>query len=148
MVRAVDANVVFHGRGELGQDELVTVPEVMDEIRSSMGKFKADSLNLRSVQPSGESVEKVERKSREINSPTSEADERLVALAMDRGIKLMSDDRALQNLALHLDVEFEGFLDNAVEEKREWKMVCENCGREVDSPPCSCGSSSLRRKPR
>lgn len=147
MSRIVDANVVLHGRGELKGD-LVTVPEVYSEIKSQMGQFKLQNMKISQSQPSEESLRKVKQLSDDINSPTSETDENIVALGLDTGHSIVSDDRALQNLALHLETNFEGFLDDPVEEEREWKRVCENCGNEVESPPCSCGSNSIRRKPR
>lgn len=147
MAYIIDANVILHGRGEIN-GELITVPQVYGEVKSQMGQFKLQNMELSQREPASKQIEEVKKLSKEINSPTSDTDEKLVALALDLGECLMTDDRALQNLALHLDAVFEGFLDDPVREKREWKMVCQNCGREVEGDKCECGSSSILRKPR
>lgn len=147
MAYIIDANIILHGRGEI-DGELITVPEVYGEVKSQMGRFKIQNMGLSQQEPSGERIEEVKQKSGEINSPTSDTDEKLVALALEIDECLMTDDRALQNLALHLDADFEGFLDDPVRERREWKMICQNCGREVQGDKCECGSSSILRKPR
>jgi UPF0271 protein len=143
----VDANVLIHSRAQFPFKEALIPPSVEKEIKSQMAEFKAQKLELEVFQPSEESLEKVREKSGEINSPTSEQDEEALALAIDRDLPLMTDDKALQNLALHLEANFQGFNTEEVSEKRKWKMVCENCGTRVSSSPCPrCGSRSLRRK--
>ena len=143
----VDANVLIHSRAQFPFQKAVMPPTVHEEIESEMSRFKMEKLDLDVIQPSESSIEKVEEKSEEICSPTSSQDESALALALDKQIPLFTDDKALQNLALHLGHSFEGFNTEEVSEKRSWKMVCDNCGREVSSLPCShCGSSSLSRK--
>lgn len=148
MSRAVlDANVFIRGKASLGFDELYTVPEVADELESSGSKmnFKVKDVEIRS--PSKESLERVESKSSKVGAATSEADEMLLALAMDLDAVLVTDDMDLQNLALHLDADFESYMGDEVDRKLSWKRVCENCGAETDSGSCPrCGSTRFRRK--
>jgi rRNA maturation endonuclease Nob1 len=143
----VDANVLIHSRAQFPFKEALIPPSVEKEIKSQMAEFKAQKLELEVFQPSETVLEKVVEKSGKINSPTSEQDEEALALALERDIPLVTDDKALQNLSLHLDADFQGFNTEEVSEKRRWKTVCENCGKEVSSPPCPrCGDRSLRRK--
>lgn len=143
----IDANVLMHGRRNYDFRKAYTVPEVMDELESDESKLKADTLDLDVRQPSEDSMEDVEEKADEIFAKVSEADKSLVALALDLDEKLITDDKDLQNLASHLDVDFEAFMGDEIEEKLEWKKVCSNCGEEVSSPPCPrCGSDQVRRK--
>ncbi|MFB6144998.1 MAG: NOB1 family endonuclease [Candidatus Nanohaloarchaea archaeon] len=147
MGAVVDANVFLHGRGRYRFDKAFTVPEVVEEVRSGKGRNNLRNLDYSTGKPSQSSLEEVRKKSDEINSPTSDVDEKLLALARDIQGTLVTDDKALQNLAIHLDIDFEGYLEDRVEEKFEWEMICENCGRNVSGERCSsCGSTLLRRR--
>lgn len=143
----IDANVLMHGRRNYSFNKAYTVPQVMDELKSSDSQLKAETLDLEVREPSNESLEKVEDKAEEIYAKVSEADRALAALALDKNEKLISDDKDLQNLASHLGIEFEAFMGDEIEEELEWRKVCGNCGKEVSSPPCPrCGSDQVQRK--
>ncbi|MFB6174465.1 MAG: hypothetical protein ABEJ87_00635 [Candidatus Nanohalobium sp.] len=143
----IDANVLMHGRRNYSFDKALTVPEVMDELESQDSKLKADTLDLEVRRPSDRSLEKVKSKVDEIFAKVSGADKALLALALDTHEKLITDDKDLQNLASHLDVEFEAFMGDEIEEELEWVKTCGNCGKEISSPPCPrCGSRQVRRR--
>jgi UPF0271 protein len=143
----VDANVVIHSRAQFPFETVVVPSSVRGEILSEMSKLKMEKLDVKVVEPSDSVLEKVESKSVEINSPTSDQDEEALALSLDKNLVLVTDDKALQNLALHLDADFNSFNTEKVSEKREWVQVCDNCGAEVSSLPCSrCGSQKGLRK--
>ncbi len=146
MDTVIDSNVLIHGKGSV-PGSLYTVPSVIEELESSGSRLKFDSMDIEVMKPSDDSVEAVRKKAKEINAPTSNVDEKLVALTMDLDGELLTDDRAAQNLALHLDLDFSGYLDPPVENKRCWKKVCGNCGAEVTEECSFCGSSSIRLKP-
>jgi UPF0271 protein len=147
MAPVVDTNVFVRGRNQPFK-EAVTIPEVMEEIKSEKGKQNFNTVSISVKEPSENSLEQVSSESASINSPTSEVDERLLALALDEGSRIITDDKALQNLAMHLGVEFESYMADEVAEKRSWEMVCENCGNKVSGSKCpECGSESIRRKP-
>ena len=143
----IDANVLIHSRAQFPFQKALIPPSVHQEIKSDMSKLKMQKLDLGVIRPSKGSVEQVGEKSNEICSPTSEQDEEALALALDKQIPLVTDDKALQNLALHLDADFDTFNTEKVSEKREWKKVCDNCGERITGLPCPrCGGRSLRRK--
>ncbi|MFB6208641.1 MAG: NOB1 family endonuclease [Candidatus Nanohaloarchaea archaeon] len=142
MKAAVDANVFIHGRGNF-DFKVFTVPDVIEELRSENSRNVLESTGYRIEEPGQESIERVEDMAKEINSPTSPEDENLVALALEKDYTLVSDDKAVQNLGLHLGVDVRGFLENSVREKIEWKPECKNCGKKFSKSSCSgCGSSS------
>lgn len=143
----VDANVFIHGRGSYPFSKAITVQEVVDELQSNHGKNMLRNVTYEVRKPSEESFENVKNKSESINSPTSAADEKLLALAMDVEEVILTDDIALQNLALHLELDFQGFIEDKIEKKFRWKKLCKNCGNKVSGDRCSsCGSTRLRRK--
>ncbi|MFB6099993.1 MAG: NOB1 family endonuclease [Candidatus Nanohalobium sp.] len=143
----VDANVLIHSRGQIPFRKVFLPPSVEEELKSEMTGLKIQKLDVQLFQPAEESLEKVREKSDEINSPTSRQDEEALALALEKEVPLVTDDKALQNLALHLDARVQGFNTEKVSEKRSWRKVCGNCGKEVSSLPCPrCGSRELDRK--
>lgn len=147
MAAVIDTNVLLHGRGNLDHDKVFITDGVMEEVRSQRGKNVLRNFDYEVFNPSASAMEKVSEKADQLNSPTSETDEALVAAAMESGHILVTDDKAMQNLALHMDVDCEGFLDDMIDSKFRWEKVCSNCGNEVSSPPCPrCGSPQLRRK--
>ena len=138
-MKAIDANVIIHGRGLNG--DFVTVPEVMDELKSKKASSSVHGFQIETFSPSTEAVEEVGEKAEEINSKASKVDQKLLALAMEKNIELMTDDKELQNLGLHLDVDVNGFLDPVTDKKMTWKIVCPNCGKEN----CGCGVTPVRK---
>jgi len=147
MEKVVDANVFIHGKGSYPFTKALIIPEVLEEIQSQKARNILINTDYQVKTPSKEKVKKVKEKSGEINSPTSEADEKLIALALETGKDILTDDKALQNLALHLETGFEGFLDDATDQKFVWEKHCRNCGRGVSGSKCgSCGSTHFLKK--
>ena len=145
----VDSNVIIHGSKIRNLGEIYTVPGVQKEMRSQDASISIQNSGINLMRAPEQEVSKVGQVSDRINSPTSEVDEKLVALALSTNTKVISDDKGVQNLALHLEIEFEGFMEEAITEEREWKKVCARCGRERSKPICCrCGSESFERKPR
>lgn len=147
MPAVIDTNVLLHSRGNVDFDQIYAIPKVVEEVESQRGKNILNSLDYDVMEPGDAEVEEVRESADDLNSPTSDTDEKLVALAKERKMTLVTDDKAMQNLCLHLEVDFEGFNDSKLEERYEWKKLCANCGNEVSSLPCPrCGSRRLRRK--
>lgn len=142
----LDANVLIHTRGQYPYEKVLIPPSVHQEVRSEISQLKMEKLDLKVERPSEGSLKKVKEKSQEIYSPTSDQDEEALALAVEKEIPLVTDDKALQNLVLHLGADFETFNSDKISEKREWEKKCENCGSNVSGSQCGlCGSTSLRR---
>lgn len=144
----LDANTLMRGRGNLPKGKYITTPEVAEELKSQHSQNIFDNRDIGVKSPSKESREKVGELAERIESPTSEEDNSIVALALERNAVVVSDDRGVQNLCLWLDVDFQGFMQDEIEEKREWERVCVDCGSAVSGEKCStCGSSNIERKP-
>lgn len=139
-----DANVFIRGR-RTPFDSALTVPEVMEELESDEAQRKFDFADISVREPSEDVLSKIKEKSDELNSPTSEVDEKLLALALETGQTLVTDDKALQNLSLHLGVSFESYMTDRIEKKKHWEEYCPNCGREVEGHCDRCGRETTRR---
>ena len=147
MEPVIDANVIIHGQNRQNFQRVYTVPEVFEEMKSSMAQRRVDNLDIQVSEPGKDSLEEVRSKSESINSPTSDTDEKLVALADTMKKTVVSDDKAVQNLAKHLGIEFQGYMEDKIDKKLEWEILCANCGSEVSNPPCpKCGHQTTRRR--
>lgn len=143
----VDTNVILHGRGEISYDKLLLTSGILEEVESQRGNNILMNLDYEVTSPGAQELEQVKKKSEDINSPTSRNDEELLALAMTQDDFLVTDDKALQNLALRLNVEVKGFNDEVLENVFRYELRCENCGKKLASQGCPrCGSQDLRRK--
>ena len=145
MRTVVDTNVLIHGRGSTLQESL-TVPEVLEEAKSGSAQRSQDVMNLKTEEPGEDALNRVRDLSDRIKSPTSLTDEKIVALAFEKKAKIVSDDKAVQNLAKHLEIPFDGFLNEKIERKVEWELVCPSCGREINGKCPSCGQEPIRRQ--
>lgn len=138
----VDTNVLLRGGERLNEPKAPV--SVRKEIVSE--SVERDLSKVEFQNPGEESLESVMEKARKINSPTSVTDNEVVALALELSEKIVSDDLAVQNLAAHLDVEFDSFMDDRIEEKREWEPRCSSCGREASGERCPVCGGAVDRK--
>ena len=76
-------------------------------------------------------------------SPT---DVEVLALALETGAAVMTDDYAVQNTAMRLSVEVVP-VQMRVAKKRKWKYRCSGCGRYWSHPgECEVCGAEIRRK--
>lgn len=141
----IDANVIIRGRGRVPDSQIVLVPSVVEEMKSEMSETLVKSLDYSVDTPSESSKRTVSEVADNVKSLTSEADQEIAAVALERDIPVLTDDVELQNLCIHLGVDVEGYMDEAIEEKFVNERVCVNCGAEGDSEKCpNCGSTRFR----
>ncbi len=146
-IYVIDSNVVIHAAGmELPFDNMVTVPEVTAEMESfrAQRRFEAEDIDIR--EPSDEAIENVEEQVDKGEESVSQADIKLVALALDMEASLVTDDYWMQNLAQKLGINCRTFLKEGIQETKSWKTVCTNCGRRTEKKRCPvCGGSTKKK---
>lgn len=148
MKAVIDTNVFVRGRNLPDYENYFTVPEVKEEIISRKGETKFMVSDVEVSSPSADSKDIVDDKAEIIGSEASNVDRLLAALALDMDAVLVTDDKDLQNLCGHLGIDYAGYMEDSIDEVREWSKVCENCGNTVESDKCGrCGSKDLTRKP-
>jgi len=133
------------------EGDVFTVPSIVDELRDirARGNFEkwcARGLVVRS--PTGESIRKVTaaaEKTRDI-SVISGTDRDLLALALDLGADLRTDDFAIQNIALVLGVNTIPILQRKARRVR-WKYRCSGCGMyTTHDGECPVCGAAIKRK--
>lgn len=146
-VWVIDANVLIRGGTNLPDGRYITCPKVYEELKSVKASSSFEAYDLSVESPDKEFFDEVLELVERINAETSEADIELVALGLEMDGVVLSDDMGVQNLCLHLDIDFDSFLGETVDEKRVWKYLCESCGREVDGDKCGfCGGNVMRKE--
>jgi endoribonuclease Nob1 len=130
---------------------LFTVPAVVDELKDirAKGNFEkwcARGLRVRS--PTEESRQEVISAAKATRDVTviSATDIDLLALARDLGAALVTDDFAIQNVALVLGVKTVPILQRKAR-RVHWRYRCSGCGRyaEQDGECPVCGAAIKRK---
>jgi len=133
------------------EGELFTVPTVVDELRDirAKGNFeKWCARGLRVQSPTEESRKRVISAAERTKDVTviSATDIGLLALALDLGADLVTDDFAIQNVALVLGVKTVPILQKKAR-RVHWRYRCSGCGRyaEQDGECPVCGAAIKRK---
>ena len=132
---------------------LVTVPEIEKEIVNKQSKQYFDnllSINLKLIEPKTESCTIVKAEARKTGDydVLSKIDLKIIALAYECKGTIITDDFAIQNVALALDMDFSSCSGNSITEKRKWKYKCSACNHIETQKlkKCAvCGSEDIFR---
>ena len=133
--------------------EIATISEIESELNNRQSKqyfTNMREIGLKFREPKVDSIDKIRINSKETGdlSVLSSIDVKILALAYEIHGIIVSDDFAIQNVALHMGLKFTSCSGNEIKELRKWKYRCSACRTEalekVDS--CSvCGSEKISR---
>lgn len=131
-----------------------SIPGVREELEDeSAYRFDAqEGAGMRIHIPDPESIERIRRAARDRGDldALSDTDVRLLAAAFELEATLVTDDYAVQNVATMLEIPIQSVEQDGIEEERDWRFMCEGCGREFDEQleRCPvCGSDLTRKRP-
>jgi UPF0271 protein len=141
---AVDASLFFSDATLEG--EIFTTPSVVEEVADLRSRCRLEALlasGLSVATPLKESVKRVVTAAGETGDVTrlSPADTDLLALSLDLGAVIVTDDYAIQNVAQKLGLGVQGILQRKASPRR-WKFRCPGCNRRYSAAgTCPvCGS--------
>jgi len=141
---AVDTSFFFSEAALDG--EIFTTPSVIAEIADLRSRCRLEALlatGLSVLSPSEESLKRVAAAAGETGDANrlSPADTDLLALSLELGAVIVTDDYAIQNIAQGLGLGVEGILQRRARPRR-WKFRCPGCNRRYSAPgTCPvCGS--------
>lgn len=131
MRRVLDASAFLSGLQFVG--DLYTVPAVLEELRrheltpvleafleTHVQLFYPDSGSVRRIRDASERTGDAHR--------ISTTDRDLLALALDLGATLVTDDYSIQNVARSLGLPYETVLAPGIQEQWQWSYRCTGCG--------------------
>lgn len=134
-------------------EDAATVPEVIEEVKNRPTKQRIENEisagRLRIIEAGGEAVKIVQEKAKETGDDLSDADTKLLALALEQHGRIYTDDYSLQNVASHLGVEWSAVELRGISEQRKWKKYCRACRKFAEGDECpTCGTRLVRRTDR
>jgi UPF0271 protein len=148
LIHILDSSVFF---SEWRTSEpCLTTPAVVDEIRDAASRMRYEvflSTGLKVCEPSPGSLERVRKAMRESGDADvlSSADLGLLALALDTGGIVVTDDFALQNVAHHLHITVLPIYQRRAR-ARTWRYRCTGCGHYGEGPgSCPICGSPMKR---
>ncbi len=148
----LDTSAILNGVSPHQWDDVCTVPEVLEEIKHGelhrILDFYGDLLKI--VSPSVANVNKVKMEASSTGDlqKMSRADIAILALALETGGTLLSNDFCIQNVASSLGVKFQSVNARQITRRVAWRASCTGCGRDFDPDVkiCPvCGHETRRR---
>lgn len=154
VTRVLDASALLTGRQFPG--ELATVPAVLGEVRRHGMTPPLEAFletRVRILSPRAETLARVRTASESTGDAPrlSPTDAELLALALDLGASLVTDDYSIQNVARSLGVTYETVQERGIQEQWRWSYRCTGCGRtwpEWHEECPTCGSALRTSRPR
>ena len=139
----LDTSALYYGKDMPPEFELVISPGVVRELDREGMKERLELLLATRIQvlsPSKESLAKVVAESEKTGDSRrlSPTDKEILALALDLGYQLVTDDYSIQNLAEVLGVSYKGLEQKGIRKVLHWEFRCVGCGKRFDSDVTEC----------
>ncbi|MDP7079011.1 MAG: hypothetical protein QF415_03915 [Candidatus Undinarchaeales archaeon] len=144
----LDASAVLEGDPN-PDDELFTVPGVMLELRSQDAQTALERLSVTVRKPGNDALRRARAAAERTGDShrLSETDTALIALALEEGVPLFTNDFSIQNTCRELGVPYVSPRDEITRSFR-WELMCRDCGKRLERagecPVCG-GESRIRR---
>jgi endoribonuclease Nob1 len=133
--------------------KLITISQIESEIQNKQSlqyflNLKEIGLEIR--EPSRKNLEIV--KSNAVKTGDldvlSDTDQKILAIAYETKSTIVSDDFAIQNVALYMNIEYISCNGKTIKELRKWKYKCSACNfvsANKNSECITCGSKDIFR---
>lgn len=110
-------------------EKIVSVPEVVEEVKDRVSKFKLASMKLKLLEPKKNSIDKIKRTAEKTGDieKLSKTDIKVLATALETGYTIISDDFNIQNVAEKLKLKYISTFSPRIKELIVWKKYCKEC---------------------
>ena len=148
----LDSSALYYGKDLPAELELVISPGVASELeRHGMGEMLKLLLDarVRVLSPSKKSLARILSVSEGSGDSRklSATDKEILALALDLGYELVTDDYSIQNIASILGIPCRGFDQKGIDRVIEWESKCTGCGRRFTASTEECSICGCSTKP-
>ncbi len=149
-----DSAVFIMGNCSVDSSLLITVPSVVDELKSRDSVLRFDLAKeggLRVEWPEPEMVKEVRKKAEQTrdSEELSKTDLEILAKALehrDRAI-LLTDDYAVQNVAVQLGIQVKPIAQKKIRDIIIWQKRCTGCGKTFEKgDECPICGSPMKKK--
>lgn len=149
----LDSSYILHSNLDFSDSDYCLTNSVLEEIKSDEARLVIISGikngNVKVMDPSPNSIKKVKKVAGETGDLTvlSSADLDILALALERGFTLFTDDYAVQNVASTLKLPWEGLQQPGIKKKLIWSKICPVCGKKYKTGEICpiCGTKLIRK---
>lgn len=148
----LDASAFYAGVPFAAPGPWQTTPQVLSEVRHiRAAEGVIDTMvsvgRVRVREPGSDAAARVgsalERTGDEISGP----DASVLALALETGSRILTDDYAVSNVAAELGLRAVPVMTRGPRERRTWRRACPRCGAPSRSRECAdCGSPTRRAR--
>lgn len=152
-MKVLDASGIINARDREMEGEFVTSPDILGEVIDIQARIKFETAvangKIKLEDPSEESFDKVEEVAEEhgVLSLLSIPDIKVLALAYEKKLPIVTDDYDIQNMCWLMGLGFETIAKPGIKEPYTWKKKCTACGKEYqeDVAECeACGSKHFK----
>jgi UPF0271 protein len=139
----LDTSALYYGKDLPPEWELVISPGVVRELEREGMKERLELLlatRIKILSPSKRSLSRVLAESERTGDSRrlSSTDKEILALALDLGYELITDDYSIQNTAEMLGVSYRGLDQRGIRKVIHWGSRCVGCGKRFDSNVQEC----------
>lgn len=154
----LDSSVLYYGKDLPADIELVISPGVASELERHGMAERLELLlatRVKVLSPSKKALTRVLAESERSGDSRrlSSTDREILALAIDLGYEIVSDDYSVQNVAALLGIACRGIDQKGISRVMSWESKCVGCGRRF--PPnvtecdvCGSPTKSAVKKPK
>lgn len=152
-MKVLDASGVINARDRVMEGDFLTVPEVKGEVSDVQARLKLEAAmvqkKVRVEEPSRAALDEVEEVAEKngVLPLLSIADMKVLALAHERKLPVVTDDYDIQNMCWLMGIGYETVAMPGIRGAYTWKKKCAACGKEYqeDVSECeACGSKRFR----
>lgn len=152
--RIVDATAFYSGIPFSSTEKNFTTPAIFEEIKHIKKNHDAirvlvDTNRLEVIEPEAEYVKKVSLVAKETGDRTnlSNGDLSVLALSLQLGLELVTDDFAISNTAKHLKIKVNPVMTKGISYTATWQYYCSGCDMSfAETLECPrCGNKLKRR---
>lgn len=130
-------------------DEMFTVSDVVDEVKDRISALKLSGINLHIIDPTDSSVKEIKETAKKTGDldKLSTTDIKIIALAKERMLTIISDDYNVQNVAERTGIKYVSLFNKKIINLVQWRKYCDNCGKFLENrDTCpKCGSQLIRK---
>ena len=136
------------------EDEYYTVYDVIKELEDERSKerfsYFLNSKKILIKEPNLESINKVTDILKKTGDKLSSTDTKLIALAIETGSTILSEDYGIQNVSSILGVKFNSIRESGIKKIIHWEYYCIGCKKIFSKNTTICDNcgNMVKRRPK
>ncbi|UCD92438.1 MAG: nucleic acid-binding protein [Methanobacteriota archaeon] len=154
MSYVLDSSALLSGK-DLLLDDMYCTPEVLREVRGKGPTTQLLSMIETKVEvrsPTEEAIAEISELAEKTGDSKrlSPTDVGVLALALDLGATILTDDYSIQNVANEMGLSYRGLSFPDIDKMIEWGYRCKGCGKYFDEwkKECPICGSQIRTTPK